>query len=344
MTTGRREGAGLAVRALTRRFGPVVALNRVDLEVPAGTVHGLIGPNGAGKTSLMAVLLGLVRADSGEARLDGVPLGAAARRVPGGVAGSVDQPRFYGYLTARRNLEVLARLDGIGGLPVTQALELVGLIGQADTKAARLSMGMRQRLAIAASLLRRPGLLVLDEPTSGLDPTGANDLLRLVRGLADDGRSVLLSSHDLVMVSDVCDDVTVMARGRVVRSAAVETLVAEAPAPTYRLRTSDDAAALSLLDDTRDLLHERGTASSGLLVTADQPSLDEAVKALVTQGIAIRELVSHRAPLRVLYDELTADAERAAAPRSSPEPNPEPSAGATAEPGVDGTKATEDAA
>ena len=249
MTARDPKGAGLRVRALTRRYGRSLALDNVDLTVSPGSVHGLIGPNGAGKTTLMAALLALVHPDSGELMYDGAPLAAVARRVPGGVAGSVEQPRFYGYLTALRNLEVLARLDAPGGLDPSDALERVDLTSESDTLAARLSMGMRQRLAIAAALMRRPALLVLDEPTGGLDPVGADALLQLVRGLAAEGRSVLLSSHDLAMVAEVCDAVTVLVRGRVVRSAAVDTLIAEAPPPTYRLRTGDDYEARTMLED-----------------------------------------------------------------------------------------------
>ncbi|MGI8699870.1 MAG: ABC transporter ATP-binding protein [Nocardioidaceae bacterium] len=282
MTGLHQEGAGLEVRALTRRFGGVLALDDVDLCVPAGTVHGLIGPNGAGKTTMLAVLLGLVRADSGDLRLAGRPLAQAGRAVPGGMAGTVEQPRFYGYLTARRNLEVVAGLDAPGGLDPAAALDAVALGDEADTAVAKLSMGMRQRLAIAAALLRRPRLLVLDEPTTGLDPRGAASLLQLVRSLAADGRSVLLSSHDLVMVAEICDDVTILVRGRVARSGSVAALVGEAPPPTYRLRTSGDATAQAIV--------------------ADVPGA--AVSSLVASGLSLRELGGHRAPLRALYDDI----------------------------------------
>ena len=305
MTSHPSQGADLVVRALTRRYGRVAALSDVDLTVPAGTVHGLIGPNGAGKTTLLGVLLGLVRADSGQLSLGEQPLRAAASRVPGGLAGSVEQPRFYGYLTARRNLEVLARLDAPGGLRPEVAMSRVGLERQAATKAARLSMGMRQRLAIAAALMRRPALLVLDEPTGGLDPDGAADLLHLVRGLAADGCSVVLSSHDLALVADVCDDVTVLVHGRVVRSAPVARLMAEAPPASYRLRTSNDRRALELIGCADSMGVESAGPGRGLIISSSEADLDAALAELVRRGIRLRELVGHRSPLHLLYERLT---------------------------------------
>ncbi len=299
-------GPRLDVRGLRKGYGEVDALAGVDLAVPAGTVHGLIGPNGAGKTTVLSIVLGLARAGAGSVHLDGHPFDQVTRRVPGGVAGSVEEPRFYPYLTARANLELLVRLDDPGGLSPAEALARVGLADLAAAKARGLSMGMRQRLMIAAALVRRPGLLVLDEPTGGLDPRGAADLLALVRGLALDGCGVLLSSHDLGAVAEACDDVTVLVRGAVVRSAPVSTLVAEAPAPTYRLATSDDLAAMQALTGATGLAVT--PVSDGLEVSAPQVVMDEAVLRLGADGIAVRRLETTRSPLRALFDQLTATA------------------------------------
>lgn len=295
--------SGLEVGGLHKRYGQVVALSGVDLAVPAGTVHGLVGPNGAGKTTLLSIVLGLARADAGSIHVAGRSLAEVAGQVPGGVAGSVEEPRFYPYLSASANLELLAQLDDPGGLAPGDALARVGLADRALAKARGLSMGMRQRLMIAAALIRRPGLLVLDEPTGGLDPSGAGDLLRLVRSLADDGCAVLLSSHDLPAVAQTCDDVTVLVRGSVVRTAATAVLVREAPAPTYLLETSDDRAAEAVLRAATGLALTPRDA--GLEVNATQRAMDAAVLRLAANGVAVRRLETTQSPLRALYDQLT---------------------------------------
>ncbi|MDX6252851.1 MAG: type transport system ATP-binding protein, partial [Kribbellaceae bacterium] len=270
----------------------------------AGAVHGLLGPNGAGKTTLLAMVLGLIRPDSGSLLLDDQPLQAVRGSVPGGVAGCVEEPRFYPYLTGLKNLEVVARLDDEGGMPAAEALDRVGLTDRARTKVGAYSMGMRQRLAIAACLIRRPKLLILDEPTSGLDPAAATDLLGLLRELATDGRSVLVSSHDLAAVDDLCDDATVLRRGEVVRQASMAELRAAAPAPSYRLRTSDDGAALTVAAEVQGVY--AGQEGDELEVSAGQTELDALVLALAEKGIAVRRLESRTPALRLLFDELTA--------------------------------------
>lgn len=294
---------GLEVRGLHKRYGGVDALAGVDLAVPAGTVHGLIGPNGAGKTTLLSIVLGLTRAGAGTVHLGGQPLARVAGQVPGGVAGSVEEPRFYPFLSAQANLELLVRLDDPGGLAPRVALARVGLGDKAQSKARGLSMGMRQRLMVAAALVRRPGLLVLDEPTGGLDPTGAAELLALVRRLSADGCGVLLTSHDLATVAEACDNVTVLVGGSVVRTAPTSTLIAEAPAPTYRLLTSDDLAAQCLLLRANGLTVT--PAGDGLEVSATQAVMDGAVLRLAAVDIAVRRLETTQSPLRALYDQLT---------------------------------------
>jgi ABC-2 type transport system ATP-binding protein len=194
---------------LSKRFGERRAVSAIDLRVRRGEIHGLLGPNGAGKTTLLRMLLGLVEPDAGEVRLLGRGPGTAPSPTPNGVAGFVDTPRFYPYLSGRRNLDLLARLDGpTDRSRVVEVLEQVGLRSDADAKVGGYSAGMRQRLGLAAALLRAPRLLLLDEPTSSLDPAGARDLREHVRRLAKDGVGVLLSSHDMGEVEERCSTLT----------------------------------------------------------------------------------------------------------------------------------------
>ena len=206
------------VRAIgiVKRFESTTALDEVELTLSAGEVRGLLGPNGAGKTTLLQILLGLLRPDAGEVTLLGRRQDWRGTSALSGVGGFVEEPSFYGYLSARRNLELLARLDGgvVGATEIGDALARVDLAGRADDRVGGYSTGMRQRLGIAAALLRRPRLLLLDEPTSGLDPAGAGDVAALMRELADDGVAVLVSSHQIGELERICTGYTVLRAGR----------------------------------------------------------------------------------------------------------------------------------
>ncbi|CAN5431904.1 hypothetical protein BH11ACT8_BH11ACT8_05000 [soil metagenome] len=204
------------VRGVTKTFGSVPAVRDLSLCVAAGEVHGLLGPRGAGKTTLLRMLFGLVRPDAGDIAIFGRTWQDAGVGVLDGVAGFIESPRFYPYLTGRQHLEGLSLLGTRGGLDLEQVLDLVDLTGRADEKVGGYSAGMRRRLGVAASLLRESRLLVLDEPSGAVDPGGVRDLHALVGRLAGSGLTVLLSAHDLVEVQEICDDVTVMDHGTVV--------------------------------------------------------------------------------------------------------------------------------
>ena len=195
----------------------------------AGDVYGYLGPNGAGKTTSLRMLLGLIRPDEGSARLFGRdPLLEGARALDG-VAGFVEAPRFYPYLSGRRNLELVAALDGDGAeYRIDEALDTVDLADRAKDKVGGYSHGMRQRLGIAGALLRAPRLLLLDEPTTGLDPAGMRDMRALIRRLADQGMTVLLSSHLMGEVEELCDRVAIVGSGRVLYEGALHELIASA--------------------------------------------------------------------------------------------------------------------
>jgi ABC-2 type transport system ATP-binding protein len=296
--------AALETHGLVKRFGDTVAVDDVSLRVEAASVRGLLGRNGAGKTTLLRILFGLVPADRGVVRLfgrDARPQDTAARA---GVAGFVEEPRFYPYLTARQNLDLLARLDGAPS-PARRddVLERVGLAGSRDARAGALSTGMRQRLGLAAALLRDPRLLMVDEPTIGLDPAGARDVRALVRELAGRGVTVLMSSHDMSEVDEVCDDVVVIHDGRTVWDGSLERLRAEAPAPAYYVTTSDDAAALAL-GRSAGLDLERHDERR-LVLRAGDAARDELVVALGRAGVAVRRLEPAVPPLETLFAQLT---------------------------------------
>ena len=206
--------APVEARGLVKRFGEIVAVDDVDLTVEAGDVYGFLGPNGAGKTTTLRMLLGLIRPSAGTVRLFGRdPLLAGARALEG-VAGFVEGPRFYPYLSGRKNLELLAAYDrlGAGGRSSTPRSSAVELRDRAEDRVGGYSHGMRQRLGIAASLLRKPRLLLLDEPATGLDPAGMRDMRALVRRLADEGMTVVLSSHLMSEVEELCNRVAIISR------------------------------------------------------------------------------------------------------------------------------------
>jgi ABC-2 type transport system ATP-binding protein len=306
------ERPALEARGVAKRYEHREALCGIDLIVEPGSLHGLLGPNGAGKTTLLRVLLGLVRRDAGSVRLLGRDFYFASAPLPDGVAGFVETPGFYPYLSGRKNLALFARLDGARAsntaARIEFALHQVGLGDRADATVSGYSAGMRQRLGIAAALLRSPRLLFLDEPTSSLDPAAARDVRALARSLADRGAAVVVSSHDMAEVEALCTTLTVIDRGRVVFAGSVDELRRRAPAETHALTTSDDRAAL-------DLAHRRpGVRATvahggGLEVAADAASLDAYIIALGCRGIAVRSLNRRARSLESLFLDLTGNAE-----------------------------------
>src|SRR5215216_7522066 len=202
---------------LTKRFGERVAVKDVDLHVPRGSAFGYLGPNGAGKTTLIRMLLGLTKASSGEMRLLGRSVPAERAAALARVGAIVEEPRLHGHLTGRENLAVIAAArEPEAGKRIAGALARVGLSARADDRVKGYSLGMRQRLGVARSLLADPELLILDEPMNGLDPAGIQEFRHMIRGFVEEGRTVLLSSHLLDEVEKICDQVAIVDRGRVV--------------------------------------------------------------------------------------------------------------------------------
>jgi ABC-2 type transport system ATP-binding protein len=299
-------------RGITKFFGDVVALDGVDLDIPKGQIHGLVGPNGAGKTSLLGLLLGLAVADRGHLEILGAPVGKRLA-VPEGVAGFVDGPGLYPSLTARQNLAALIALRGPDGeaIDVDDALDQVGLTDVAADRVRGFSLGMRQRLGLAAALLTRPGLLVLDEPANGLDPAGKRQVHRVLSGLADEGITVVLSSHRMDDLAALCSEVTLLATGRVVFSGPVSKLAAESGDLDYRLLTSDPVDARRLAGETTGLRlvadRESGMQwdADALVVRGPVAALDELVVRLVGCGVSVRQLGPVTPPLEAAFLALT---------------------------------------
>jgi ABC-2 type transport system ATP-binding protein len=290
------SSTAVRARGLTKTFGDVVALDAVDLDVPTGQVHGLVGPNGAGKTTLLGLLLGLATPDRGTLEL----LGGDR------VAGFVDGPGLYPTLTARQNLAATARLRG-ESTDVDALLDRVGLLDVAGDPVRGFSLGMRQRLGLAAALLGEPRLLVLDEPANGLDPAGKRQVHRVLTDLAEAGATIVLSSHRMDDLAALCDEVTLLATGRVVFSGPVAKLAAESAELDYRLRTGDPEQARRLAAGVPELtvVAGRGADTPDLVVRGPEPALDELVRRLAAAGVPLRELGPVVPPLEAAFLALT---------------------------------------
>ena len=211
-----------------RRRGTTVAVAGLDLEVPEGGVFGFLGPNGSGKTTTIRCVLGLARPTSGSLRLLGRPVPGDLAEVMGRTGSIVETPALFPTMTARENLRLLGSAVGIGTARVDETLDIVGLADRADDLVKKYSLGMRQRLGLAAAILKEPDLLILDEPANGLDPVGMREVRRLLRRLADEGRTVFVSSHILAEIEQTCDRVAILSRGRCVANGSVAEVLAAA--------------------------------------------------------------------------------------------------------------------
>ena len=298
------EAPPVRARGLVKRYKEVLAVDHIDLNVRAGDVYGFLGPNGAGKTTTLRMALGLITPTEGVVELFGRdPMREGARALEG-VAGFVEGPRFYPYLPARKNLELLAALDGDGARErIAEVLDIVELTPRAAHRVGGFSHGMRQRLGIAAALLRRPRLLVLDEPATGLDPAGMRDMRALIRRLADEGITVLLSSHQLPEVQELCDRVAIVDHGRVVYEGALADLRRQGGAG-YRLRTTDDTRALQVARAQGGVEHA-ASGEHGLGFQAQEQDVGALSLALAQAGIGILALTPELATLEDLFFRLT---------------------------------------
>jgi ABC-2 type transport system ATP-binding protein len=289
------------------RGGRTVAVDDLTLTVPRGGVHGFLGPNGSGKTTTIRILLGLVAPDSGSVRVLGADVPRALPEVVGSVGALVESPQLFPSFSGRRNLQILATLSGLPGTRVDEMLELVGLTERSDDRVKGYSLGMRQRLAIAAAMLKGPELLILDEPTNGLDPAGMVEVRELVRRLGSDGRTtVFLSSHLLAEVEAVCDAVTILRRGRLVVSGPVtEVLTSAGGQAQLVVRVEQAERAVDILS-TAGMV---ATATSSGTILVDSPS-GAAVNALLgAHDLWASEITPVRPDLERAFLDLTTQPE-----------------------------------
>jgi ABC-2 type transport system ATP-binding protein len=297
-TAGQRAaGSRWAVEThgLTKRFGANTPVNGVELLVPRGSAFGYLGPNGAGKTTLIRVLLGLTRADAGTMSLLGYPVPRHRDAALARTGAIVDEPRFHRHLTGRQNLRLLAAArEPTARDRVGPALERVGLAHRADDRVSAYSMGMRQRLGVAACLLGDPELLILDEPMNGLDPAGMAGIRDMILSLVAEGRTVMLSSHLLDEVERTCDAVAIVDRGRIIAQGPISELLAGAPL-VLQVECSEPGRARALLAGTTlGARVEAGPAAPGLELTlpaGTRPAvIAEINRVLVAGGISVYRL------------------------------------------------------
>ena len=291
----------LAARGLTKRYASgILAVDSVDLRVHPGEVYGFLGPNGAGKTTTMRMLLGLIRPSSGTATVLGHAPGSAAALA--GVGALVESPGFYPYLSGRDNLRVLARYSRTPAYRIGAVLELVDLAGRADDTFSTYSLGMKQRLGVAAALLKDPRLLILDEPTNGLDPAGMAEMRELVRRLGAEGHAVLLSSHLLGEVQQVCDRIAIIAGGRIVTESTVAELRGQADLVVVADPLPEAHRVLAGLLGEDSVEQHDGTLRCQ--VAADRVA--EVNRMLVAAGVDVTELRREEKSLEEVFLSMTA--------------------------------------
>ena len=308
------EIEGLRKEYRRLRGGRTIAVDGLDLEVPEGGVFGFLGPNGAGKTTTIRCLLGLVAPSAGTVRLLGSQVPKGLPGVIGKVGAIVETPALFPRFSGRRNLQILARIDGIGKATIEEVLTRVGLADRGDDAVGAYSLGMKQRLGIAAALMKDPQVLVLDEPANGLDPAGIVEVRELVRSLGAEGRTVFISSHILSEIQHTADQVAILAKGRLIKAGPVHEVLVAQRGEGVIVKTKDLQAGLAALTE------------AGLEVTATPDALRVAVapddaerisRTLAERGLYVSELRPDEVDLETVFLELTAD--EPAAPMSAGE-------------------------
>jgi ABC-2 type transport system ATP-binding protein len=298
------EVEGLRKEYRRIRRGRTVAVNGLDLDVPEGGVFGFLGPNGAGKTTTIRCLLGLVRASSGRARVLGAEVPGDLETVIGRVGSIVEQPALFPRFSGRRNLEVLGRLHGANRSSIDRSLERVGLAERAGDMVKTYSLGMKQRLGIAAALLKDPSVLILDEPANGLDPAGIVEVRELVRSLGAEGRTVFVSSHILSEVQHTADRVAILARGRLAKAGPVGEVLATGRARGLIVKLADLDAGLAVLSNAG-----MTAAKTDDSLTVDLPPQEgsRVTQVLAERGLFVSELRPDQVNLETVFLELTKD-------------------------------------
>ena len=308
-TTSTTSSAGelaISTRGLRKTYrnrkGRHVAVAGLDLDVPLGGVHGFLGPNGSGKTTTIRMLLGLIRADAGTMQIFGSEVPKHLPEVVGRVGAIVESPKFFPAFSGRKNLQLLAEAIDRPRDIVDQVLEQSGLGGRGKDRYKTYSLGMKQRLAIAATLLKEPDLLIFDEPTNGLDPAGIREIRNTMRSLGEQGRTVLVSSHILDEVEQVANTVSIIGHGRLLASGRVSDVIGDQTATSVRVGVADPVAAQRILTDGGLLVRMEG----GLLVVEGVSDGAEITRRLAAHDLFVNELTPVRADLESVFLELTA--------------------------------------
>ncbi len=290
------------------RKDDVVAVQGIDLTLGTpGTVHGFLGPNGSGKTTTIRCLLGLVRPTAGDVRVFGVDSTTEFYKAAPRVGAMVENPKMFPNFSGRRNLSLLADLANIPGAEVDRVLGVVGLLERDSDSFDSYSLGMKQRLAIAAALLKNPDLLILDEPANGLDPAGIAEMRVLIRGIASEGKAVLVSSHQLAEIEQVCDDVTIIHRGSVVVSGTLDHVRQHAGPDNVVATVADRDRAMAVLGASGINARPRPSGDE-IIVDIDASKASDVTRTLADAGIYLSGLQTERATLEAAFLNLTGDA------------------------------------
>jgi ABC-2 type transport system ATP-binding protein len=319
------------------RGDPVVALEGLDLVLGRpGTVHGFLGPNGSGKTTTIRCALGLIRPTNGSVRIFGQDSSTSFHRVAPKVGAIVESPKMFPNFSGRRNLALLARMAGIDRHEVDRVLEIVGLADRDRDSFGSYSLGMRQRLAIAGALLKNPDLLILDEPANGLDPAGIAEMRRLIRRIAEEGKAIVVSSHQLAEMEQVCDDVTIINRGNLVETGPLDKIRGFAGEDRVVVTIEQRDEAIAVLANAGIAAHPRPQGRE-ISVDVDADRSSDVTRVLADAGHYLSGLRSEHATLENAFLNLTGDAPPpplaeppAAPPSPQPSPQPEPPPGAEA--------------
>jgi ABC-2 type transport system ATP-binding protein len=296
--------AAIETQGLTKSYGSILAVDHLDLRVELGEIVGFLGPNGAGKTTTMRMLLGLVRPSSGSSRLLGMDNATQLEEILARTGAIIENPTFYPFLSGRDNLRIIAKITGADPARIADVLEIVDLTSAAGRKFKGYSLGMKQRLAVAAALLPGPDLLILDEPANGLDPAGIVEMRRLMNRLKDEGRTVLISSHVLHEIEQMCDRIVILNRGRIVVQGRVATLLGAQNKIEIRIERAGEAEAIL----TRVPWIQSVTRSGDLLtVTAPLPRAAEINAVLAREELFASEIHPRETSLEQYFLDVTGD-------------------------------------
>lgn len=297
--------AVIDVKGLRKEFrNGVVAVDNLDIDIRPGGVYGFLGPNGSGKTTTIRCLLGLIQPTSGKVEMFGTDTTRSLHKVVSRVGALVETPKFFPNFSGRKNLKMLAGVVGVPNARVDQCLNIVGLASRSGDRFGTYSLGMKQRLAIAATLLKDPELIILDEPANGLDPAGIVEIRQLIRQLGESGKTIFVSSHQLAEVQQTCDHVMIISKGRLVRSGTVSEMLSTGAA-AQQIVTTDEAARAAQILSTAGLAVTATGNTNELLVAIDASRSGEITRVLAEQRLYVQGLRPQEASLESVFLELT---------------------------------------